>query len=452
MARPQRLILAVVLLVVVAASCGNSKSGASNSGGPTVAAPTDGGAAHRTEHVAISGVPGVSDTEIAYALVGTKQNNPLGTCILDCYRAGIEAYFAWRNSQGGIYGRKLVVQSVTDDQLAKNQQASLAVISQKKAFGALEAGLFQEGWGDLNDAGVPTYTWGIDAGSAANREAVFPSTVIRCSDCQRRILPYIAQKSGAKKVGVLGYGVSPNSKDCADSDAASVKAYAKDTGVQLAYLRDDLPYGLPNGIGPEVTAMKQAGVGFIATCLDLNAMKTLAQEVERQGLKAVLFHPNTYDQAFVKAAGRLFEGNYVDVQFRPFEANAESSSLDAFKTWMGKAHQTPTELAMVGWINASTAYAGLLAAGPRFDRAKVIAATNAMKDYTADGLIPATNWSEAHTPYTQATRASHAEPECASVVKVVNGEFQTMAPKDKPWLCWKSQSAAWSEPVPTDFH
>jgi hypothetical protein len=43
------------------------------------------------------------------------------------------------------------------------------------------------------------------------------------------------------------------------------------------------------------------------------------------------------------------------------------------------------------------------------------------------------------------------DPECSAVVKVVNGQFQNVAPKDKPWLCWNT-SDTWAPPVPTEFH
>ncbi|WP_313954588.1 hypothetical protein, partial [Frankia sp. EI5c] len=31
-------------------------------------------------------------------MVGTRSNNPLGTCILDCFASGVNAYLAYRNS------------------------------------------------------------------------------------------------------------------------------------------------------------------------------------------------------------------------------------------------------------------------------------------------------------------------------------------------------------------
>lgn len=57
--------------------------------------------------------------------------------------------------------------------------------------------------------------------------------------------------------------------------------------------------------------------------------------------------------------------------------------------WTDETGAEPTEAAMNGWIDADLAYQGILAAGPSHDRTKVIAATNAMTEYSADGLINA---------------------------------------------------------------
>ncbi len=447
----------MLVILLGLAACGNSGGDQSSSSttaasGSSQTGSGEGGEAHRDEHVAISGVPGVSDDKISFAVIGTKGNNPLGTCILDCYTDGIKAYFAWRNSQGGIYKRDLVIGEQMDDELSANQARALDVISNKKSFADFNATLLATGWGDLDDAGIPTYAWGINATEAANRSHIFPSAVIRCADCTSRFISYIAKQAGAKKVGILGYGATENSKVCAQTAGKSVKKYAKDSGVSLGYLNDDVAYGMPNGIGPEVSAMKKAGVDFISTCIDLNGMKTLAQELHRQGMdNVVLFHPNSYNQKFIKDGGSLFQGDYVTVGFRPFEADTKGTQLSDFKKWIAKTGAQPSELAMVGWINADEAYQGLLAAGPRFDRDKVTAATNAMKDYNAGGLLDPINWGEAHTPYTQATRSQDSSDECGVVVKVEDGKFHTVAPPDKPWLCWSQTDLKWSDPKATGF-
>ena len=222
----------------------------------------------------------------------------------------------------------------------------------------------------------------------------------------------------------------------------------------MAYINDDLAFGLPNGIGPEVTAMKEAGVDFISTCIDLNGMKTLAQELQRQGMDdVVLYHPNTYNQAVRRArpatCSRATSSRSSSARSRP---TAEGTALGDFQEWMDRQGDEPTELAMVGWINASLAFEGLLAAGPEFDRDAVTAATNAMTDFDAGGLLEPVDWTEAHTPYTQDDpRPGLGRRSAPSFVKVEGGEFATVAPPDTPWLCWSQTDLAWSEPEPTDF-
>ncbi|WP_426574680.1 ABC transporter substrate-binding protein [Aquihabitans sp. McL0605] len=444
------------MLVLGLAACGNSTSDSTSSttaGSTKTTVPTGGGEAHRNEKVSLSGVPGVTDDAISYDVVATKTGNPLGTCILDCYVEGIKAYFAFRNSQGGIYGRDLKINKVIDDELGQNQARSLDVVSANDAFGNFQATLLASGWGDLDKAGIPTYVWGINGADSANRTHNFPSTIQRCASCPRPIYPYAAEKAGATKAAAIGYGTSENSKVCTNTIAESYDVYEKESGVKGVYTNDHLDFGLPNGIGPEVTAMKKAGVQFIATCIDLNGMKTLAQELDRQGMNdVVLFHQNTYDPDFVAQAGKLFEGDDVAVGFRPFEASAKGTAMEDFLTWMDKQGSTPTELAMTGWLNASLAFDGLLATGPKFDRQKVTDATNSFTDYTAGGLTEPTDWTTGHTTYTKDAPDSERSPtDCAALVKVKDAKFVAFDDPAKPWLCWKGGKKVDFEPTPTNF-
>ena len=160
----------------------------------------------------------MTDDEIAYAVVGTKPNNPLGTCILDCYVDGIEAYFAFRNSEGGIYGRELVARRGARRRAGQEPGARRSrSISGDDAFGDFQATLLASGWGDLDEAGVPTYAWGIHAAEAANRPHIFPSIADPLRRLHRPVVPYAAKQAGATKVASLGYGITENSKDCTDT-------------------------------------------------------------------------------------------------------------------------------------------------------------------------------------------------------------------------------------------
>ena len=255
-----RTIAAIAVLALASGGCANSKSdGTSGPVTTSAEAPDPGTGGEQTRDVKkdISGVPGVTGDEISYTAVGTKEGNPLGTCILDCYVDGIEAYFAYRNSEGGIYGRKLVLNDPVDDELANNQARALDITTSKEAFGDFQATLVATGWGDLDSAGIPTYAWGINATEAANRQHIFSSLAVQCTNCTAHAYSYLAKQAGATKAATIGYGVSENSKQCVGAIEASYKLFAEDSGVTGVYANDSLAFGLPNGIGPEVTAMKQ---------------------------------------------------------------------------------------------------------------------------------------------------------------------------------------------------
>jgi hypothetical protein len=187
--------------------------------------------------------------------------------------------------------------------------------------------------------------------------------------------------------------------------------------------------------------------------MDLNGSKTLAQEMARQGMGDVaILHLNMYDQSFVKAAGDLFDGDYVFPQFRPFEADTGDSTLDTFKQWMAKANKPISEIAMVGWINADEAYQGLKAAGTNFTRQSVIDATNKMTSYTANGLVQPIDWTRQHEPTSDADPSAHGPKyDCMNVVTIVNGDFHLVGNTSKPWVCWPGNTSAWSTPTYMDF-
>jgi len=174
----------------------------------------------------------------------------------------------------------------------------------------------------------------------------------------------------------------------------------------------------------------------------------------RQGMGDVpMYHPNTYDQDFISNAGGLFEGDYVSVGFRPFEANGAGRALGTFKEWMGKTKAKITELSMDGWITADEAYQGLKAAGEQFDRAKVISATNTkLTAYTADGLVPPIDFSRQHEAPTAEDPGAHgAKYDCTSLLQVKSGKLTVVGNKDKPFTCWPGDDRDWSEPTPMNF-
>lgn len=189
--RLRRLLVLLMVLGTVAAACGNSGSDDNNATGGTTTTTAGG------SKVALD-VPGVTADEIRFASFGTNSNNPLGTCVLDCYDDGIKAYFAWRNSEGGVDGRKLVLSKELDDELSKNQQRAIEIVAANDVFGAFSATQIANGWKDIAKAGIPLYTWSIHPESSG-LDSVFGYTGATCYTCTRRATAYIAKLAKATR-------------------------------------------------------------------------------------------------------------------------------------------------------------------------------------------------------------------------------------------------------------
>lgn len=438
-ARGFRLSGLLVALCLVAAACTNSGGDDEKTAPP----PSSTG-----------GRSGVSATEIKFSVLATKTNNPTGACILDCFVDGISAYFAYRNSEGGVHGRKLVLDEPIDDELGKNREGALRIITAGNTFATFGAAQLPTGWAELAKVGIPQYVWAIQPGAMVNQKAIFGNAAPICLECTTRTYPLVAGLAKATKVAALGYGVSDVSKKCTSTIVDTINFYQSETGQEIVYKNDGLAFGLPNGVGPEVSEMKQNGTQIIMTCMDLNGMKTLAQELERQGMQdVILYHSNTYDQKFVEEAGDLFEGDYIGVSFRPFEADPGTTGLADYFRWMEETGSEITEAAMAGWIDADLAYQGIVAAGPDFTRASVIDATNKMTEYSADGLISPIDWSRQHQFPTQQDPTTHGYKfECQALVKVRNGKFEVVGgTKQDPFACWSNENRNWSQPRAMSF-
>ena len=446
-------LLAVASLVIAACSNADDDDSAEAGSGSDTSAEDGGGG----EAQAIEGVPGVTDDAINFVALGTAAASaPNNTCSLDCYVDGIEAYFAYRNDEGGVDGRQLELTRSVDDELANNQVRALEILDAGDAFGIFSYALQPSGFADIADAGVPLYTTVVSASGAVGQDSSFvvPAGLL-CITCASLPTVYTAEQLGATKVASLGYGIAQASKDCVAGQVASFERYGGDLGIDVVYSNDELAYGLPNGIAPEVTAMKEAGVDLVLTCLDGNAATTLAQELQRQGMDdvTVALPGERYGTpAFFEQAGDLFEGDVTTVAFRPFEADG-NDMMDAYEQWIAEVNpDTDPFYSVLGWVAADLAYQGLVAAGPDFDQAAVIDATNAIEGYTAGGLTPPVDWGRQHVAPTPDDPTTNGPAQtCLAAVRIEGTGYELLGEPDAPWACWEAGQDAYSEPEFRDF-
>lgn len=416
-----RLIASLVALLLVAASCGNSEtSGGSNDGSDGNGgdgSTSVGGSAD--EKVAVD-APGVTDTEIHVEGIASI-TNPLGGTY-DTADDGVQAYFEMVNSEGGVWGRDLVLDGVRDDKVANNTAEAKGLVDANSAFAALPiATLLFTGADQLVEAGIPTFGWTINPewqGTEENPKLNLfgQGGSYLCLGCPSPYPPYVAELAGASTLGLLAYNV-PQSADCLVGWDKSIEKWGGDAGIEVGFRDASLAYGTTD-LSVQVQKMKEAGVDMVATCMDNNGVKTLAQEMKKQELDAVQLLPNAYNQEFIDEYGDLLEGSYVLIGFAPLETpeKLKPDGLEKYEEWIDRSGGETTENSMVGWLNADLFVQGLREAGPDFSRQKVIDAINSMTDHTAEGMLPGTNWAESG-------HVRRSDTSCSAVLRIEDGEF-----------------------------
>jgi ABC-type branched-subunit amino acid transport system substrate-binding protein len=425
------MVAVAAAAAVIAAGCGNAEKTSSATGGGSAPPSTAGADPGPTGSYPPVTAPGVTPTEIRVGGVASV-TNPLGGSYASAFD-GAEAYFAMINDAGGVFGRKLVLAEKKDDS-AVNNKAAVNELINGDVFAVLPvATLLFTGADDLVAAGVPTFGWTINpewSGDAANPKANLFGQTGSFLGLGEASAPYayLAEELGVHKIGVLAYSV-PQSALCADGVQKSLDRWGAGVDAEVVYFDNSLAYGDKN-LSVQVGKMKDAGVDFVTTCMDTNGVVTVATEMDKQGLDARQYLPNGYDHTFVEQYGDLFEGSVVRTDFVPFEVEDPPEGLADFLAAMQEKGVTPSENAVAGWLNAALFVDGLEAAGPDFDRPKVVDAINAMTAWTGDGFVSPVDWTKQHTG------SGKADFFCQSFVTIEDSHFVTnFGEAGKPFTC-----------------
>jgi ABC-type branched-subunit amino acid transport system substrate-binding protein len=424
-----RMFGALLALAVTAAACGNSES----SQPATTTAPGGGGSvttvnpADLQKHVPVD-APGVTDTEIRVAVITATTNILQGR--YGEFADGIQAYFDYVNSQGGIYGRRLKIVAHRDDKMFQNQQVVKASLAQDKAFATFIATPVFTAATDLAAKRQPTFTWNINAESTGH-DNIFGTVGALCVGCIGQIPPFLAKSQGFTKVAVLAYGVNAASKQCGQGYIDSFKRYPS---AEVVYQDLNLQFAQAD-LSAQVSEMKQRGAQFVLTCMDQKETLVLGKEIDKQQANIVQSLPNAYDADFIRENADVLEGSFVQTQFVPFEKEPPLPEHALIKDWVGKLGKTIRELTVEGWVAALQFVHGLKLAGPEFSQAKVIASLNRETAFSANGLKVPIDWTRQHEQ-PKGNPENSGPHECATMLKIEGGRFVPVLDEPgKPWVC-----------------
>jgi ABC-type branched-subunit amino acid transport system substrate-binding protein len=428
------------VLALVMAACGNSgDDDDAADGGGEASTDTTVTEADLTENVPVD-APGVTDTEIKVVVISSK-TNPLNGKYAEL-ADGMNAYFDMINSEGGIYGRELKITNERDDIIGtQNQEQVQASLAEDDAFATFLASLGFAGADELEAAGMPTFIWNIRP-EMAGHENVFGNVGAICFGCAGQILPFMVEQLGATKVGILAYGVANESKLCAQGNRESIEKYSD---AEVAFYDDTIQFAAPD-LSAQVAQMKQNGVDFVTTCMDINETIVLGKEMQKQGLDAVQQLPNGYDATLVAANADVLEDSIVIPGFVAFENEPQIPEIQTYLEQMDKIGKDPIEVATIGWILADQFVTGLKMAGPEFSQQKVIEALNTLTDYSDNGFVAPIDWTKQHEDPVQNPDAA-GDRQCANFTVVQGGKFVPQwGEPGKPWVCFENNAETLGEP------
>ena len=380
-----------------------------------------------------SKVPGVTAKEI---LVGgiAGVTNPTGAPY-DASFDGAKAYFDMVNKKGGVYGKKFKVVGNLDDQTraSKNLLAARSLVEEKNVFAVVPMATQTFASAKyLADKGVPTFGWNIQSDWAEGPSLFGEKGSWLCfgSQCTNIAPNYVAKKEGAKAAGVLAYGSSPQSADCAKAIESTFNKY----GPKVGFADRSLTFGFSaNDISAGVQAIKDNGVDFIAPCMDANGAINFQKALKQAGVTNVKWYaPEGYgNEDLIKQVGADLDGFTFVVSFTPFEAADISPGTAQFLKELKKTGTSPSEQALAGWQSAMLLHEGIKRAGKNFTRESVVSEINKITDWSANGTRAIVDWTTAHGP---TPLNSHG---CSVYMQLKNGKFEIVyGQPGKPYVCF----------------
>jgi ABC-type branched-subunit amino acid transport system substrate-binding protein len=428
-----RTLIVGMAVVVALAACGNSSSSKpqATGGTPATTAAQQSLAENDPVHA-----PGVTSSTISVAAITSKTNILGGT--EGNFPDGVQAYFNYINSTGGIYGRELKISHNRDDLMSQNQQQISASLSNDNAFATFIATptLSAPGVQQLAQHNQPTFIWNINP-EMIGHPNVFGTVGALCFNCYGQGSPFLAQQYHFTKVAILGYGVTASSQQCAQAIKLSFQKYPS---AQVVFFDDALQFAQAD-LSSDVSQLKAAGAQLIFTCIDQKESVILGKELVKQQSTAVQTLPNSYDQSFVAANAQYLEGDFVSPGFAAFEYTPMVPEEQTMMTWLHNGNLPVNELSSEGWVAANMFVEGLKLAGPHFSQQGVINALNSQTAFDANGMIVPIDWTKQHNdprgPNGTINQKYTGNHNCTSTVRVHNGTFVTLptVPGGKQWVC-----------------
>jgi len=330
---------------------------------------------------------------------------------------GTEAYLDYVNAMGGVYGRKLTLDSY-DDAFNGPQNQTETQSAVAKDFALVGSFSLFDSFGCkvlAQNPAVPDVSVTIDP--TTNTLANVYSAQPLGQGLPLGPLLFLKKKyPGSLSLGALVSNVSTAVAQWQGQEVA-----LKHEGYRITYVRYVNP--LETDFTADIIHMRAAGVQTIfMTDLDWEISAALIQDMTQQGWKPQVVYSGgpAYALQFVSTAGGAAANGVWIGQLQALYQGEDGQVIPAdhtFLTWVQKAHPgwKPDLYTLYGWSSAQLFVEALKAAGKDPTRGKVLAALHDITSFDASGLL------------SPADPARKVSPSCYIMVRVIDQKYQRVA-------------------------
>jgi ABC-type branched-subunit amino acid transport system substrate-binding protein len=328
---------------------------------------------------------------------------------------GTKAYADYVNSQGGIHGRKLVVDTYDDKFTgAGNKQSTTEAV--QKDFATVGGFSLEDNFGGTvlaANPGVPNVAQILDSVTNSLPNSFSPNPV--AGGWPLGPLAYFQKKFPA---AVPHTGALIANYGSAETVWAGEKAAMTHLGYKVVY---DPTFSVSQtDFTQNVIAMRNAGVKILfLEQMPQNYASSVVTALAQQNFHPVLVvGASAYSEALVPSSGgaAAIDGAYLEQPTALYlgEDATDVPAVSTFLTWVQKASPgfKADYYTLSGWLSAELFSQALRAAGSNPSRGSVLQALRSTTSFTGDNLIATSN------------PAAKAPPSCYVLAQIKSGQFQ----------------------------
>jgi branched-chain amino acid transport system substrate-binding protein len=328
---------------------------------------------------------------------------------------GVQAYADYVNTVGGIYGRKILMDSSDDGYSGgpNKQQTQADVLKDVAMVGGFS---LEDNFGGAvlkANPQVPNVTVSLDLATNNLPNSFSPAPA--ANGWQLGPLAYFKKKfpKAITHTAAMVAG-EPSAIDKWNAEKAAMQS----VGYKVVY--DPTFQITQSDFNQNVITMKNKGVKILfLEQMPQNYAAAVVQALNQQDFHPVLvLGGSTYSEALVPSAGgaSAIDGSYMEQNTSLYlgEDKTAIPAITAFQTWVQKASPgfKADLYTLFGWLSAELFVQALKAAGPKPSRGSILQQLRKITSFSGGNLVGTSN------------PAAKIPTNCYIIAKITNGKYQ----------------------------